>query len=70
MLKIRLGAALISLILTALTLYIAPKIYFAYVQWSEGFSDDQKQLMNIVQMGIGFTIAAIGFWLWKRKSRK
>jgi hypothetical protein len=70
MLKIRLIAVFISLILTALTLYIAPKIYFAYVQWSAGFTDDQKQLMNIAQMCIGFAIAGIGFWLWKRKSRK
>ena len=70
MLKIRVLALLISLVLTALTLYIGPKIYFAYAHWSDSLSPEQQQLINVSQIFVGILIAVIGFWLWKRKARQ
>ncbi len=70
MLKIRILALLISLVLTALTLYIGPKIYFAYIRWSDSLYPDQQQLINISQIFVGILIAVVGFWLWKRKARQ
>jgi hypothetical protein len=70
MLKIRIIAAIISLALTALTLYIAPKIYFAYVHWSESLTPEQQNWFNGSQIMLGGLLAAIGFWLWKKQKSK
>lgn len=70
MLKIRIIAALISLVLTALTLYIGPKIYFAYVHWSESLTPGQQGLLNWSQVLLGAVLAVVGFWLWKKKAKK
>jgi hypothetical protein len=70
MLKIRIIAALIALVLTALTLYIGPKIYFAYVHWSDSLTTEQQSWFNFGQILLGVALAVFGFWQWKKKTKK
>ena len=67
MLKVRIIAALIAIVLTALTIYIAPYVINFYQNWSAGLSPQRRQWFNWSQAGIGALIAVYGFWLWKKK---
>ena len=67
MFKVRLYAALISLVLTAVTMFVGPEIYYAYVGWDGKLSDGQRDWFHISQAVLGFAIAGIVFWRWWKK---
>jgi hypothetical protein len=66
MLKIRIIAALIALVLTALTIYLAPFVIDFYQSWSAGLTPQGRLWFNWSQAAIGVLIAVYGFWLWKK----
>jgi hypothetical protein len=70
MLKIRIIAALIALVLTPITLYIGYKIYFAYIGWSESLTPEQHNWFVWSQILLGMVLALVGFWQWKKKTKK
>ena len=70
MLKIRLYAALIALVCTLITLYFAPRIFFAYSHWESGLSLDQRGWFNAAQILLVVMLAGFGFWQWKNRGEK
>ena len=67
MLKVRIVAATIAILLTLATAYIAPWIIYSYKHWISHLSATQQQFFNLSQVVIGVLIAAYGFWRWKKK---
>ena len=70
MLKVRIIALIIALILTVLTVYLVPIIANHYMRFVGGLSDQERSWFSWLQAIIGFSIAAYGFWRWKKKSGK
>jgi hypothetical protein len=67
MLKIHILAAIIAVVLTALTVLLVPYIYTGYVYLGANY----PKAFQWVQVAIGFGIAGLAYWRWKkRKSRK
>jgi hypothetical protein len=66
MLKVRIIAALIAIVLTAITIYLAPFVIAFFQHWHGGLSPQARQLFNWSQAGIGALMAVYGFWLWKK----
>lgn len=69
MLKVRLIAAAISLVLTALTLPLLWWIYKHFLLWYHHLTASQLQMFNISQAILGLSVAAISFWWVKRKKK-
>jgi len=67
MLKVRIIAIIIALVLTALTIYLVPIIVYHYTGFVSGLSKEQQVWFNWGQVVIGFLIAAYGFSRWKKK---
>lgn len=67
MLKIRILASLIAIVLTALTIFLVPYIYTGYVY----LGANHPKVFQWAQAGIGFAVAGLAYWRWKkRKSKK
>ena len=67
MLKIRVIAVLIAIVLTLLTIYIVPYIAYYYTSFVSGLSHDQQIWFNWAQAGLGALAAVYGYWSWKKK---
>ena len=67
MLKVRIIAALIAIVLTILTIYLVPYVIDFYQRWSAGLSPQGRQWFNWSQAVVGGLIALYGVWLWKKK---
>jgi hypothetical protein len=68
MLKVRIIAIIITLALTALTIYLVPIVVYHYTSFVDSLSGQQRTWFSVLQAFIGFAIAAYGFWRWKKKS--
>jgi hypothetical protein len=68
MLKVRIIAIIIALVLTVLTIYLVPIIVHHYVSFMDSLNAQQRTWFSVLQACVGFTIAAYGFWRWKKKS--
>lgn len=69
MLKVRIIAGVIAIILTLITIYVVPIIAYHYTNFANGLTKDQRQWFNGIQVVIGFSIAIYGFWRWKKKNK-
>ena len=69
MLKIRIIAVLIAIVLTLLTIYFVPKVVFMYTHFVSGLNHDQKVWFNGGQALLGAALAGYGFWRWKKRSQ-
>lgn len=69
MLKIRIIAVLIAIVLTLLTIYLVPKVVYGYTHFVNGLSHDQQAWFNGSQILLGAAVAGYGFWRWKKKKR-
>ena len=67
MLKIRIFAVLIAIVLTLITIYLVPKIVFGYMHFVDGLNQDQKGWFNGSQILLGAALAGYSFWRWKKK---
>lgn len=67
MLKIRLIAASIAIVMTLITIYLIPVIYTAYTHWSDSLNPQQKQWFLYSQAALGAVIALTALWRWKKK---
>jgi type II secretory pathway component PulF len=67
MLKIRIIAVLIAIVLTLLTIYLVPRVVFMYTHFASGLSQDQKVWFNGGQALLGAVLAGYSFWCWKKK---
>jgi len=71
MLKIRIIAVVLAILLTIATAYVLPWIVYEYKQWVGHLTVMQQQWFNIAQAVLGIAIAVCAFWIWKKKkSRK
>jgi len=66
MFKIRFYAALISLILAPITVYLGLRGYHLFSEWSASLSHDQKAWFEYSQIALGALVAIYGFWRWKK----
>lgn len=67
MLKIRIIAALLAIVLTIITIYLVPKIAYFYTSFVHGLSHDQQLWFNLIQALLGVLLAGYGYWRWKKK---
>jgi hypothetical protein len=67
MLKLRIFAVLIAVVLTLVTIYLVPKIVFMYTHFVGNLDQDQKEWFNGSQILLGAALAGYGFWRWKKK---
>ncbi|RYY76897.1 MAG: hypothetical protein EOO52_05230 [Gammaproteobacteria bacterium] len=67
MLKVRIIAVIIALILTALTVYLVPIVASYYMNFMGNLNEQERIWFSWAQAFIGFSIAAFGFWRWKKK---
>lgn len=65
MLKIRILAAIIAIVLTALTMFLVPHIYTGYVYLAQHYPN----VFDWAQVALGFTIAGLAYWRWKKKRK-
>ena len=70
MLKIRIYAALIAIVMTAITAYIAPIVYGLYTHWVDAMTPTQKAWLDWGQVALAACVAIYGFSRWKRKSKQ
>ena len=68
--KIRVLAALISLVLTGLMLLILPRVYFGYVNWAQDLTPQQQAWFHWGQVVLGVLFALWGAWQWRRNKAK
>jgi hypothetical protein len=69
MLKVRIIAVIIALVLTALTVYLVPIIANHYMSFVGSLNEQERVWFSWVQAGLGFLVAGFGFWQWKKKSK-
>lgn len=69
MLKVRILAVIIAILLTLLTIYLLPKVVYAYTSFMDGLDSDQRLKFSLFQSMVGAALGVYGWWLW-RKSRK
>ncbi len=67
MLKVRIIAALIAIVLTILTVYLVPYVINFFQVWTEGMTPQGRQWFNWSQVGVGVLIALYGLSLWRKK---
>jgi hypothetical protein len=67
MLKVRIIALIIAILLTIATAYAIPWIVHLYKNWVEQMTAEQQQWFNIAQAVLGLSIAICAFWFWKKK---
>lgn len=67
MLKVRIIALVIAILLTIATAYAIPWIVYLYKNWVGHMSAEQQQWFNIGQAVLGLGIAVSAFWFWKKK---
>lgn len=70
MLKIRIIAVIIAILLTLLTIYVTPKIMYAYTEFVDGLDKDQRLKFSLFQSALGAAIAGYGWWLWRKSKKK
>jgi hypothetical protein len=70
MLKIRIIAVIIAILLTIGTVYLVPVLVYHYKNLVGGFSKDQQIWFNWFQAAVGALIAIYGFWRWKKSKSK
>jgi uncharacterized membrane protein YcgQ (UPF0703/DUF1980 family) len=69
MLKIRIIAACVAVIMTLATVYAVPYLYIHVTQWLHGLSPTHKQWFNYSQIFVGFLVALITLRVWFKKKR-
>lgn len=69
MLKIRIIAIVIALVLTLLTIQLIPIVTHHYMSFVDGLNKEQRAWLAWAQSGLGFAVAAVAFWLWRRKAK-
>jgi hypothetical protein len=67
MLKVRIIAVVIAILLTIATAYVVPWIVYEYKLWVGHLTVAHQQWFNIVQAVVGIVIAVVAFWFWKKK---
>lgn len=70
MLKVRILAAIVAILLTLLTIYLLPKIVYAYTGFMEGLNDDQRLKFSVFQALLGAVLGVYGWWLWRKSKNK
>lgn len=70
MLKVRIIAAVLAILLTLITIWAVPKIAFAYMTFMDGLTPGQRTTYGIAQAMLGAAVAGYGLWLWKKKAKK
>ncbi len=70
MLKVRILAALMAIVLTLLTIWVLPKIVYAYTTFMDGLTADQKTTYSLAQAALGAALGGYGWWLWKKAKAK
>ena len=67
MLKIHILAAIIAIVLTALTVFLMPYVYWGYLYLGENY----PKVFQWAQVVLGFGVAGLAYWRWeKRKVKK
>jgi len=67
MLKVRIIAAILAILLTIATAYAVPYIMNSYYQFVDGLSPQQQKWFTYSQIILGAVVAVIGFLHWKKK---
>ena len=67
MLKIRIIAVLIAIVLTLVTIYVVPRVVYMYTHFVSGLSHEQNIWFSGSQILLGAALAGYGFWRWKKK---
>ncbi|MFO1390086.1 hypothetical protein [Cellvibrio sp.] len=70
MLKVRIIAAILAILLTLITIWAVPKIAFAYMTFMDGLTPEQRTSYGVAQAILGAAVACYGLWLWKKKAKK
>ncbi|GGY77109.1 hypothetical protein GCM10011613_22030 [Cellvibrio zantedeschiae] len=70
MLKVRILAAIVAILLTLLTIYLLPKIVYTYTSFMDGMSPDQRTAFSLFQALLGAALGVYGWWLWKKSKKK
>jgi hypothetical protein len=70
MLKIRIIAVLLAILLTIGTAYLFPMAIYYYKTFINGLTKDQQVWFNLLQAGLGAAIALFSFWLWRKNKPK
>jgi uncharacterized membrane protein YcjF (UPF0283 family) len=69
MLKIRIIAAAIAILMTGILVLVAPMVYGLIGNWVNE-SVQHKQWLNYSQVGVGVLLAIGGFMQWKKRRAK
>lgn len=67
MLKIRLIAALVAIVMTLITIYLIPILIAAYTGWTNTLDAQEQQWFLYSQAALGALIALTALWQWKKK---
>lgn len=67
MLKIRLIAALVALVMTLLTIYLIPIAAALYTGWTRSLNTQEQQWFSYSQIALGAVVALAALWHWKKK---
>lgn len=67
MLKIRLIAALVAIVMTLITIYLIPILIVAYTGWTDSLNAQERQWFLYSQAALGALIALAALWHWKKK---
>ena len=70
MLKIRIIAVILAIILTIGTAYLLPMAVYYYKAFISGLTKDQQVWFNLLQAGVGAAIAFFSFWIWRKNKPK
>jgi|GEM_PF-748063 len=65
--KVRIIAVVIAILLTIATAYAVPWVMYVYTHWVDGLTKTQQHWFNIAQAVLGALIASYAFWCWKKK---
>ncbi len=67
MLKVRIIAVVLAILLTIATAYVVPWIVYEYKHVVGHLTAAQQEWFNIAQAVLGGVIAVYAFWRWKKK---
>lgn len=67
MLKVRIIAASIAIVLTIITIYLVPKVVHFYISFMNGLNQDQQFWFGVIQALLGALVAGCAYWRWKKK---
>lgn len=70
MLKVRIIAVIIAILLTIFTAYFLPKLVYAYTSFMDGLDGDQRLTFSLFQSVVGAGLGVYGWWLWRKSKNK